>query len=307
MPSPIVSSAFIRLMDARLSKVEENQYTELTSMIGEFYNEMSTEKQWEEYFSVGSLPDIPEFTGKVSYLSLAPGFHTKIEPKEYSGGVQVERKFLDDKMYGVFDNRAASLVRSAHRTKEKLGVRAFSNAFSTAFDFQESEEGTSLCSSSHLTKSGTSTATGFDNAGTTALSKTSVAATRLLMRGFRNDISERIEMSDDLALIVPDALADTAHEIMGTKSGLDTGDGNINVQYQRHSVIPYMRLDDYDTNNWFMVDKAKMKESLLWLNRISDDINHTFDFETYMTKVSLYFRVAYGWKDWRWIYGHAVA
>lgn len=307
MGTPIVSSEFIRLMDKRLTLVEENKYKSLESMIPKLYNVTSTNQQWEEYFNVGSLPDIPEFTGKIEYLPMAPGYHTKIEPKEYAGGIQVERKFLDDKLYNVFDRRAESLVESAHRTREKLGVKTFVNAFSTAFDFMESEEGTSLCSSSHTTKSGTSTASGFDNSGTSALSKTSVAATRLLMRKFRNDRSERIAMSDNLALIVPDNLVDAAQEIVGTSHGLDTAEGNINPQAGRYTIIPYLRLDDYDTNNWFMVDMDRMKQDLLWLNRVNDDINHTIDFETYLTKMSIYYRVAYGWKDWRWIYGHNVS
>ena len=199
--------------------VEEAKYNELSSMIPQLYNVQSSDSAWEEYFAVGAVPDIPEFTGKVSYLPIAPGFHTLIEPKEYSGGLQVERKLIDDKKYAVLDRRAEGLVTSAHRTKEKLGVKAFANAFSTAFDFMQSEEGVSLCSSSHTTKSGTSTASGFDNSGTSALTKTSVAATRLLMRQFRNDISERIEVSDNLALVVPDNLADAAEEIVGTPSG----------------------------------------------------------------------------------------
>ena len=114
-------------------------------------------------------------------------------------------------------------------------------------------------------------------------------------------------MSDNLALIVPDNLVDAAQEIVGTSHGLDTAEGNINPQAGRYTIIPYLRLDDYDTNNWFMVDMDRMKQDLLWLNRVNDDINHTIDFETYLTKMSIYYRVAYGWKDWRWIYGHNVS
>lgn len=307
MGSPLVSPEFVRLLDERLTQVEEAKYKDLPSMIPTLYNVQSSDSAWEEYFSVGALPDIPQFNGKVAYLPIAPGFHTLIEPKEYSGGIQIERKLIDDKKYAVLDRKAESLVESAHRTREKLAVRTFSNAFSTAFDFMQSEEGVSLCSDSHTTKSGTSTASGFDNAGSSALTKTSVAATRILMRNYRNDISERIDMGDNFTLVVPDALADAAHEIVGTQKSLDTADGNINVQFGRHDVIPYLRLDDTDTNNWFMVDKARMKQDLIWVNRMSDDINHTVDFDTYMMKFSLYFRAAYGWTDWRWIYGHNVS
>lgn len=304
---PLTASKYVRLMDKRLRLVEEGTYKNLKPMIPVLYNVINTNEAWSEFYSIGDVPDIPEFTGKLSYLSVAPGFHTRIEPKEYSAAIQIQRKLLDDKQYSVLDNMAAKLVMSAHRTREKKGVRAFANAFSSAFDFQTSEEGVSLCSSAHLTKSGTSTSSGFANTGTSALSPTSLAATRLSMRLFRSDISERIEMSDNLGLVVPDNLADKAHQIVGTASGFDTAASDKNMDYQRYTVIPYLRLDDFDTNNWFMVDIDQMKEDLLWINRINDDINHTFDFETYLKKISIYFRVAYGHKNWRWIYGHNVS
>lgn len=305
--TPHTASRFVRLMDKRLRLVEEAQYKSLHLMVPTLYNVINTDEPFSEFYSIGDMPDIPVFTGKLSYLNVSPGFHTRIEPKEYAAGAQIQRKLIDDKQYSVLDNFARGLVKSASRVREKKGVRAFANAFSSAFDFQTSEEGVSLCSDSHLTKSGTSTASGFDNSGTSALSPTSLAATRLAMRNYRSDISERMEPSENLGIIVPDTLADRAYEIVGTPKSLDTADGNINMEHMRYKVIPYLRLDDFDTNNWFMVDLDAMKEDLIWINRINDDISHTFDFETYLSKISIYFRVAYGFKNWRWIFGHNVS
>ncbi|HUX46394.1 MAG TPA: hypothetical protein VMV58_00140 [Desulfosporosinus sp.] len=307
MGSPLDSAQFVRLLDERLRSVSENKYKDLKSMIPTLFNVLPTDSAWEEFYSVGSLPDIPEFNGKLSYLGLAPGFTTRIEHKEYAAGVQTERKLIDDKKYAVLDRRAAGLMESAHRTREKKGVRAFSNAFSTAFDYMESEEGVALCSSSHTTKAGTVTTSGFDNAGSTALSKTAIAATRLLMRKFRNDISERIDVGDDLALILPDNLADTAYEIVGTPAGYDTAALDKNMDYGRYEVIPYLRLDDYDTNNWFLVWKSQMKKDLIWMDRIAPELKNTVDYETYMIKHAIYFRCSYGFIDWRWVYGHSVS
>ena len=307
MGSPLDSSQFVRLLDERLREVAENEYSELASMIPSLYRMLPSDSAWEEFYSVGAVPDIPEFNGKISYLDIAPGYHTKIEPKEYAGGIQAERKLIDDKKYNVLDDRARGLMQAAHRVREKKGVRVFAYIDSTAFDFMESEEGVALASSSHTTKAGTSTTYGFDNSGTSAFSKTSVAATRLLMRQFRNDISERIDMSDNLALIVPDNLADDAYELVGTPSGYQTGASDKNMEYKRYSIIPYLRLDDYDTNNWFMVDTANMKKNLVWIDRISPETKNTVDFETYMVKQAVYFRCAAGFIDWRFIYAHIVS
>jgi len=307
MAIPIDSAAFVRLLVNDLREVSENAYGELPSMIPTLFRMLDSDSAWEEFYSVGDVPDIPEFNGKISYLTRYPGYHTKIEPKEFAGGLQWERKFLKNNKYSVLLNEAAGLMRSAGRVREKHGAAAWTGAFSSAFTFMESEEGKSLCSSSHTTKSGTSTAVGFDNAGSTKFSKTAVAATRLLMRKFRSDISERIDIGDNLALVVPDNLADEAYELVGTKSGMDSAEGNINMAYKRYQVIPYPRLDDSSTVNWFMVDLDRMKDNLIWIERTAPEAKTTIDFETYIVKQAVYMDIGYGFKDWRWVYGHNVS
>lgn len=307
MGNPLDSSSYVRLMDKRLREVSENRYAELPKMRDTFFNVVNSDSAWEEFYSIGALPDIPEFTGKLTYLGISPGYHVKIEPKEFAGGVQSERKLHDDKKYPVLDNIARNLGESCDRVQEKSAVRLFTNSNSVAFDFMANEEGVSLCSSSHTTKSGTSTTTGFDNSGTSALSKTSVAATRIAMRQFRNDISERIEAGTKLALVVPTNLLDTAREITETPKGLDTVEGNINPLYNALQVIEYPRLDDTDSNNWWMVDFDKIKEAFVWLSRIMPEFKNVVDFETFTMKHSAYMRFAWGWKEWRTIYGQFVS
>lgn len=307
MASPLDSSQFVRLLDNRLREVAENTYKDLPAMIPQLYRVIPSDSAWEEFYSVGAVPDIPEFTGKLATLGIAPGYHYKIEHKEYGAEIQSERKLIDDKKYAVLDGKVAGLMTSAQRKQEKLGAMTFTRAFSTAFDFQTSEEGVALCSNSHTTKSGTSTTSGFDNYGTSSASATSVAATRLLMRRFRNDISERISISDNLGIICPDNLADIFEEINRTPKSLNTAEGNVNMQAGRYKIIPYMRLDDDDTNNWYMVDLDAMKRSLLWLDRIKPEIKNTVDFSTYILRTAVYFRSSYGFIDWRWLFGHQVA
>lgn len=306
MSSPIVSAEFRRLLDRNLREVGESEFDELMDDVEMLYRMVPSDRATEEFWNIGAVQDVPEFTGKIDYLPVSPGFHTKIEPKEYAAGQMFERKLLDDKQFSVMDDRTRGLGQSGSRVRNKIMVRPFSLAFSAAFDYQTSEEGVALCSSSHTTKSGTSTSSGFDNAGSSALSPTSISATRLAMRRFRSDISERISLSDDLALIVPDNLADRAREIVETPKGLDTGNSNVNKNYGRYRVIPLLRLDDTSTTSWFMVDMKQMKRDLIWIDRIKREFKNTVDFENFMWKVSIYFRLGYGWRDWRWIYGHSV-
>jgi hypothetical protein len=307
MATPLASAQFVRLLDNRLRKVAEGKYTDIPTRRDDFYTVMNSESAWEEFYEVGAIPDIPEFQGKLREIGLAPGYHVKVAHKEYAAYVQTERKFVDDKKYGVLDNRAKSLMESAARTREKQAVGPFNNAFGTiGGPYMTHEAGEALCANSHGNKAGAST-TGTDNLATGALGKANLAAARLAMKKFRDGIGEHIDVGDDLMILVPIALRDTADEIVGTPKGLYTTEHTINVAAGRYEVSDWMRLDDNDTNNWFLIWKSQMKKDLMWFNRIEPEIKTTVDWDTYMTKTAVYFRNSWGWLDWRWIYGSQVA
>ena len=101
--------------------------------------------------------------------------------------------------------------------------------------------------------------------------------------------------------MVPDALADYANEISGSSQKPDTANNNINPQYKRYTVIPYMRLDDTDTNDWYLVDLDSMKRNAAWFDRIPPEYKNTVDFDTYVFLQAVYGRFSMGWRDWRMI------
>jgi hypothetical protein len=68
-----------------------------------------------------------------------------------------------------------------------------------------------------------------------------------------------------------------------------------------------MRLDDYSTTNWYMVDSKLMKRFNLWVDRVKPQTKTWFDDDTMMLKQSIYFRLGYGFTNWRWIYGNQVS
>ena len=304
--SPLNDAAFVKLLKKDLYEVSEAKFDALNKQGEQLYKVIMPDEAVTEFYEVGGFPDIPEFNGKLSYLGKSPGYWSKIEPKEFAAGAVTTRKFTDDNKWGVLRDNASGLVSALGRTQEKYRARPFNYATSTAFDFMQTEENLSLANNSHTTKAGTSTSTGFDNRGTSAMDATSVAATWLAMRRFRDMDSERIEMSDNFAIICPDALGDTAETIAGTVKGLNTADGDINPQEGRYRVMRYMRLDDYSTTNWSMVNWDLMKKYLVWINRIPYETDTIIDFETKSVKHSIYSRWGYGWTDWRWIYHHNV-
>lgn len=306
MPTPMTDAQFIKLLVKDLREVAENAFDEIPSQLDDLFRVIPSEGAWEEFYEIGGVPDIVPFSGAIQYQSVAPGYWNRIEPKEYAGGLIWQRKLLDDKKYDVLRQDSEGLGSSAKRVREKRGIDILAYGNSSAFTYQAAEEAVAIFSDSHTTKAGVSTTTGFDNAGTSALSPTSIAATRLLMRKFKNDIGERITIEPDM-LIVPDALADRANEIVGTQKGLDSAEGTVNTNYRRFKVMVVPRLDDVDTNNWYMVDSRLMKKFMVWIDRVKPEFNTTVDFDTMQTKQSVYCRFGGGCLNWRFGFMHVVA
>jgi len=305
---------FARLADRRLDDVMENYLKPYGEYINAIFGSMPLDKAFAELFDVGQVPDIPVFTGKLDYLAVAPGYFVQIEPKEYAAGIQLQRKFKDDKQYSVFDDLQGGLMRGLGRTKEKAAANVFNGAFGATWDYMKNEEGIALCGS-HLTKSGASTSTGFSNAGTSAISKTSIMATAILFRKFRDDIGEYFDSEPD-TLVVPEALYYTACEAVGydPKTGASSDRdpdsahyGKINPIHKGFKVLAWKRLDDSSAKNWFMLDSALNKKFMVWIDRIKPETSTIVDFETFAIKQKIYARFGTGWRNWRSCYGHKVS
>ena len=132
MPTPSVSANFGDLLDPRFQKIFNDRYDQLDSKIGQFFTMVGTSPTKADYRTsqMGTLGDVPEFTGTVVYDDSAQGYDGTITPKEYASGYQIERKMYDDDQYGVMDSKPKTLATAYARTREKHGAQLFNNAFS---------------------------------------------------------------------------------------------------------------------------------------------------------------------------------
>ena len=307
MANPLTDKGFVRLLDDRLTKVYKDRYKGLPLIIDKFFVRKRSKKAWEEYFSVGSIPDPELFQGTIQYQGVSPGYHTKVTPLEYAGGITIQRRLIDTDRYDVIEGMSKGLAVAANRKMNKIAHQVFQNFDSTAFDFVVSEEGVALCSNSHTTKTpDISTASGFDNLSTLAFSASNLETLRIQSKGLKDDIGERIETNFD-TIIHPTNLAADVWEVLNSQGKVDTADNNANFQRGRWKAVELPMLDDTDTNDWFIVDSAAMKESLVWLDGVPLEFNSTTDFDTQMRKYADYFVVGWGFTDWRWLLGSNVS
>jgi len=312
MPNQIDQSRFQYLVEKGLSKSYEEhiKFLSQTQPIREkLYKNFPSDGAYSDFNSVGSLPDMPRFNGAIMYFDVPPGFHVRIEPAEFAMGVEIEKKFWLNNLYNVLKDWPKKLTIAAERTKEKSAVRGYANMNNAAFSFMQSEEGVAIASTAHLTKADyvVTSVGGFSNLGTSAFSPTSVEATRILMRGFRDSNGEYLSVNPS-GFVGPTTLDQKFEEVTSTPKGLYTANQTINVQANKGwTWDTHQFFNDYSTKNWMMIDWQLAMEYAMWIDRVENEVTNKVDFETKKIKTSLYDYWGYGFTDWRFVYFHAVS
>lgn len=305
MPTPMTSGQFGDLLDPRFQKIFHDNLKEPNDMIPLLYTPQGTNGRNNMTWSgIGQLPDWDEFTGNVSYGSLSQGYDVTMTPIEFAKGIQVERKLFDDDQYHIMDQRPKSLASAARRLRQKHAARIFTNAFSVDTYFYAHTEGVALCSDTHTTTSGASTASGFDNKITSALTATALAAAHIQMVGFRGDIGEKLDYRPD-ELWIPPNYYEQAFEIVNSMGKVDTANNNRNVHNGVYTIYEWNYLND--TNDWFTCNAAARKEMLFWSDRVPIEFAMIEDFDTLIAKWRGYGRWAMAYTDWRWLIGSQVS
>ena len=308
MPVPSRSANFADLLDSRFVKIYDDRWKQLKDMIPTFYDVVSGSKaptkDTYRTSEVGTFGDLVPFTGTIVYDDVSQGYDGTITPLEYASGFQVERKLFDDDLTGIMDGKPKGLATAYQRTRQKHAAQTFSNAFSVDTTWNSYTENVALCSNSHTTTSGASTASGFDNLVTTAFSALTLAAARIVMVNFRGDRAERIQIEPSLILHPPD-IYQVVHEVLESEGTPDDATNAANVHHRAYRGIEWIYLGD--VNNWFLMDPVMMKDALKWVERISAEFAMVEDFDTLLGKWRLYCRYGLGHNGWRWILGGQVS
>ena len=301
--SPFTSAQAVRLLDQNITKFYWDRYKGLPLIIDQLYDRMKSKKAWEEFQAVGSIGDPMPFNGVIQMQNFNMGYHTKVVPQEYAGGFILERLLMDTDQSGIVKKLPKMLATAANRKMNKIAHEPFIYPDSAAFTFQTSEEGVALASNSHTTKAADiSTASGFDNLATYAFDQTNLEALRIQTLGFRDDIGERMTTNFD-TIIHGSSLSSDVWEVLNSqaKQGSDNS-GIANFQKGRWKSIELPMLDDYSTTGWGIVDSSAMKDALIWVDAAPLEFNTPpLDYDHMMRKYQDYFRVAWGFTDWRWI------
>ena len=272
---------------------------ETPTMYQDIFTVTTSSSAQEKDSSASGFADFEEFTGTVTYDSGSEGYDKVYTFTEYTGALKVERKLAADNQYNIINRRASGLGEAGKRSKDKLGVQVFDEAFTTE---PSDGDGCELNASDH--PSPIDGVSNQSNEGTSAFSATAVEATRILMRKFRGLQGELLSIEPDM-LMVPLDQEEIGWEIINSKGKIDTADNNQNFHYGKYKLAVWSRLAD--TKNWWMFDSKILKKSLFWFNREPMQFWQDKDSDTLLAKYIAYFRIGRGWSDWRFCFGHLVS
>lgn len=296
---------FEDILDPTFERIMDEEYNQHPDMIPEFYDMVPHNGREDMKWSgISTLQNFQQFVGTVQMQEQAQMYDVTATYLPWTNGFELERELIDDDQYNIWEGKPRALAASAYRTRQTHGARMFNRAFSVDTLFYNNTEGTALCSNSHTTTTGASTASGFDNLVTTAMSATAVASARIQMTQFRGTQAEIIQTMPNALLFAPGDY-ERAFEIVNSTNKLDTANNNANVHQGRYSLFEWNFLSD--ANNWFMMDMTRLKQDLKWVDRIELEYGFAEDFLTFVAMYRAYMRYANAWCDWRGILGAQVS
>jgi hypothetical protein len=279
----------------------------------QIFNVDTSKKAYEDYQGIGELGQEGwnefEKTGRVPYDGFDPGWKTRLEHREYTKGIVLQRKLMEDNLYpdaGIpkdFNGKVEKLADSAGVQREKSAADVFINAFTdTGLDAEgftvSGADGVGLCST-HVDSP--SRATTQVNKGAETLTEAGIKETALKMRRFKDDRGQQIAIHPD-TILVPPELEESALKILNSELQAGTNNNDPNVLKGRFDVIGWDYLTD--PKAWFMIDSVLKSEHLVWLDRVAPEFASEENFDTLTAKFRAYMRYSRGFDDWRWVFGN---
>lgn len=257
----------------------------------------------ERYSEVSGLPQAGQFTGSIDYAQFYQGYDVQATYVEFAQGIQIERLLLEYDQKNIIEDRPRALADSMWRRRQFDALRFLRNATSVDTFFYNNSEAVALASNSHTTTTGASTAAGYDNLSTAALSAVNLTAANIQMRGFRDLQAEPINVAGD-TLIVPIDLYETAFEIISSMGKVDVATNNRNVHYGAMKIVILPNKKDFpDTNDWAIEDSSAARRWRLWFDQVwpggQPEFGMAEEFDTFTAKYRGYGRWTNIIRNWR--------
>lgn len=263
-----------------------------------FFDVVSSDKLRETYFDYGDLGNMPEFDGTTQYESWVQNYEQQIVAKLFRKGISIDYKFIRTDQQNVTKDASRMLGLCARRRVGGDAMMPFNSAFDGSYT---TRDGLALCHTAHTSNVGGATQ---GNKGTVAFSPAALEAVRILMRQFRTNRDNEMDIMPDM-IVGGVTLDGPFQEVLGSTLVPNSANNNINIHKGKYTAVTSIRI--VDQNNWWVIDKTLMKQFLKW-NKVDDiDFKQDSDFDARASKMVVDAFYGHGPTGWEFIYGNDVA
>lgn len=291
---------FARLLEPGLRKVFFNSYNELEEQYSKIFNVLNSTKAKEHDYTLGTTPIWTEFNQNgavvgdtadyptVPYVTIKNGQEITYNHAEYSQGVAIERKMLDDQDYITMQKMTKSCGRGARYLVEQKSADLLNNGFTV-----NGYDGKPLFSNAHpLIQGGTGS-----NLATGVLSVDNLKLALTLMAKTVDEGGKKVVIKPK-KLIVPRVLEFKAKEILSSTLLADTELNNINSLNGKLEIV----VNDFLTSDtaWF-VQGDTHELNFFWRTKL--EFGQEEEFDNFVYKLRGYCRFSLGYSDWRGVVG----
>lgn len=234
----------------------------------------------------------------IQYDSERQGFITRYTMVTYALGFIVTREAFDDDQYDVVaPRRAQGLAFSMRQTKELIGANVYNRAVTAGF---VGGDGVTMFNRNHPAINGPAQSN--MPAVDVDLSEAALEQAYIDISLLKNDRGLQISLVPQSIHIHPTYEFELAR-IMKSVGRVGTSNNDINALKELNKFPKGMHINHYftDLDAWFI--RTNAPHGLKYFERRADSFDMDNDFDTENAKFKATGRYAFGWTDWRGIYG----
>lgn len=295
----ITTGTHPKLLWPGLQSIWGNMYKDKPEEHTSVFDVMTSDKAYEETQELAGfgLAPVKSEGGSISYDTTVNGYVTRFTNVTYGLGFIVTQEAVEDNQYkSQAEKRVRALRRSMRHTKETVAANIFNRAFNSSYLGGDGKE---MIATDHPTASGSQS-----NELTVAadLSEASLEDMFIQIMNATDTRGLRISLRPKKLIVAPNE-AFNAERIVKSALQNDTANNAVNAIKSMgmlpEGVLVWSFLTDADA--WFI--KTDQSDGLKLFNRRSLALEKDSDFETGNFKHKATERYAFGWDDWRAVYG----
>ena len=276
---------------------EYNRYENESAVL--FDEEKSNRAFEEEVLFPGFGEASVKFEGApVNYEDTGEGWVARYTNETVAMAFAITEEAMEDNLYDKLSTRLTkALARSMAAAKQTKGANVYNRAFNATYT---GGDGVTLCNTAHPLQDGSTLSNRFTTAS--ELSETSLEDALIAIAGLTDDRGIPVALQAK-TLHIPRQLVFVAERLMASPYRVGTADNDVNAIVSKGMIPGGYFVNHRFTNakHWFL--RTDVPNGMKHFMRTPVSTAMEGDFETGNVRYKSRERYAFGWSDWRAVYG----